>query len=96
MSDLPRCTQSPKRDIGHGVTIEERYLDGVLCGVAYWHPRPDSGGQCEGWVSVPDEDGWPPDSWKLEKLDPLTLSPSLLCLACGHHGHIRGGVWVPA
>ena len=66
------CTKDPREDLGHGVTIERRYLDGVLGGVAYWHPRPDGGGQCEGWVSVPDKDGWPPDSWTLVSERPLT------------------------
>lgn len=28
--------------------------------------------------------------------DPLTLEPSLACRACGHHGFIRDGKWVPA
>lgn len=26
----------------------------------------------------------------------LTISPSLLCRTCGHHGFIRDGKWVPA
>lgn len=34
--------------------------------------------------------------WQVESYEPLTLSPSLLCRTCGRHGHIRGGVWVPA
>lgn len=35
------------------------------------------------------------DKWQVECLDPVTLSPSLLC-PCGHHGFIRQGRWVPA
>jgi hypothetical protein len=34
--------------------------------------------------------------WQVESMDPLTLSPSLLCGRCGDHGFIRGGRWVPA
>lgn len=42
--------------------------------------------------------------WTVEAGDPdsespfagLTLSPSSLCRACGHHGWIRDGQWVPA
>lgn len=34
--------------------------------------------------------------WTVEAWEPLTLSPSLLCGACGCHGFIRGGKWVPA
>lgn len=33
--------------------------------------------------------------WTVESWDPLTISPSVLC-ACGFHGFIRGGRWVPA
>lgn len=99
MSDanaLPVCTADPWTDIGHGVSIEKRYLDGRLCGVAYKHPRPGGAGTCDGFVSVPDAEGWPPHSWTLVSIDPLTLTPSLACRACGHHGHITAGRWVPA
>lgn len=34
--------------------------------------------------------------WTVESREPLTLSPSLLCRACGDHGFIRGGKWVRA
>jgi hypothetical protein len=33
--------------------------------------------------------------WQVEFLDPLTISPSLLCI-CRDHGFIRNGLWVPA
>ena len=36
------------------------------------------------------------DTWKVESDDPLTLSPSLLCSACGDHGFVRNGKWVRA
>lgn len=36
------------------------------------------------------------DSWTVESLEPLTLSPSILRLECGCHGFIREGKWVPA
>ncbi len=80
-------------DIGHGVTAEVRYIDGIAKGVAYTHPDPKAPtGRCEGWAPfAPD-----PEGWTVEGLDPLTISPSLLCRACGHHGHIRDGKWVPA
>jgi hypothetical protein len=80
-------------DIGHGVSIELRYADDVLGGVAYRHPASD-GMQCEGYANIagrPFHEGW-----NVVSLDPLTLSPSLLCTACGHHGHIVDGKWVPA
>lgn len=39
---------------------------------------------------------WPGEKWHVESWEPLTISPSLLCRACGDHGFIRGGKWVPA
>lgn len=35
-------------------------------------------------------------SWAVESEEPLTLSPSILCRACGDHGFIRNGKWVRA
>lgn len=32
--------------------------------------------------------------WQCQSLEPLTLSPSILC-SCGWHGHIVSGKWVP-
>lgn len=34
--------------------------------------------------------------WTVESRDPLTLSPSILCKRCGHHGYIREDKWVQA
>lgn len=34
--------------------------------------------------------------WQVVNWEPLTLSPSLLCLSCGLHGFIRDGQWIPA
>lgn len=36
--------------------------------------------------------------WSLENSDPdhLTLSPSIACHTCGHHGFIRDGAWESA
>lgn len=84
-------------DIGHGVSIEQRCLQGdtVPCGVAYKHPD-GKGGICGGWVPYKSLTGWPPNGWDVLSRDPLTLAPSLLCRICGHHGFIREGKWVPA
>jgi hypothetical protein len=38
--------------------------------------------------------GIPDHSWELVSDDPVTLSPSLHCRACGDHGFITGGKWV--
>lgn len=34
--------------------------------------------------------------WQVQSWDPLTLSPSVLCVTCGDHGFIRNGRWVRA
>jgi len=34
--------------------------------------------------------------WQVQSMEPLTLSPSLLCRVCGDHGFIREGKWVRA
>jgi hypothetical protein len=39
----------------------------------------------------PDKARWTVESW-----EPLTVSPSLLCMVCGDHGFIRNGQWVRA
>jgi hypothetical protein len=64
---------------------------GKVAGLYYEHPG-RSGEVCHGWITFKPywKDGWDVQSW-----EPLTISPSLLCRACGHHGFIRGGRWVP-
>jgi hypothetical protein len=89
--------------------LNPRYRD--LPDVAHWglivtHPRPDGGGECVSGIDFDTSvrqrmiDGGllPPGrpSWTVVQDEPLTLSPSLLCTACGHHGFIQDGRWVPA
>jgi hypothetical protein len=66
--------------------------------LSVYHLTPD-GKPCVGGVvpdSCPDHLRGPNrPTWTIERLDPLTLSPSLLCV-CGDHGFIRDGRWVPA
>lgn len=78
-------------DIGHGVRAELVYYDGEPRGVDYWHEC--DGTQRVGWIPLKP---WSHLGWDLVQADPLTVSPSALCRRCGHHGFIRGGVWVPA
>jgi hypothetical protein len=82
-----RASADPIEDIGHGVRIERRYVDGELTHIHYWH------GDCEGGVAV--KPAWA-DGWDVLSVKPLTLAPSLLCRVCQHHGFIRDGRWVPA
>lgn len=95
---IPVCTQTEYVDIGHGVQVQERRMDGVLAGVAYNHACPD-GTECPGgkgsWIPV-KSDASDLDGWDLVSEKPLTLSPSVLCRVCSHHGFIRDGMWVPA
>jgi hypothetical protein len=51
-------------------------------------------GWCYGFVAFRSYS--PEHGWDVLSMDPLTLSPSLLCRACGNHGFIRDGVWVAA
>lgn len=88
-------------DIGHGVTISWTSW-GVHqhAGLIEFHTQPD-GTQCFGGGVLFDLPGvreaFPGRPvWTVEKWEPLTLSPSLLCTVCGHHGWIREGRWVPA
>ncbi len=94
MSEIPICTKDPLEYIGNGVTVERRYLDGVLHGIAYWHPD-GKGGVCEGWIffdEVKTSSGIV--GWKLVSEHPLIVTPSVLCTTCKHHGWIRDGKWV--
>lgn len=79
-------------DIGHGVSIQLMHINGALHGIEYRHPTPD-GKVCNGYVPVK---AFCSSGWDVLSEKPLTLSPSLLCRVCGHHGFIRNGAWVPA
>jgi len=79
-------------DLGHDVRAEVRAIHGEIHGVHYEHTC-NGVASSPGWVPV--KPMWP-DGWDLVQLEPLTLSPSLLCRACGHHGFIREGRWLPA
>lgn len=87
-------------DIGHGVSIEfTSWADHEKVGLTRTHPKPDGGTCTSGLLfdlagvreAFPDRALWVVEQW-----EPLTLSPSLLCRACNHHGWIRAGRWEPA
>lgn len=74
-------------------------------GINVSHAHRETGEPCVGYCALDTElarlaglaggahaDG----TWQVEKWDPFTISPSLLCRACGDHGFIREGRWAPA
>lgn len=88
-------------DLGHDVTLNfTTWGDHERVGYLLDHHKPD-GSPCEGGAGLFDLPGvreaFPGRTlWTVESWEPLTLSPSLLCTACGHHGFVRQGSWVPA
>ncbi|HWF25173.1 MAG TPA: hypothetical protein VG275_06990 [Solirubrobacteraceae bacterium] len=90
-------------DIGHGVVIRYYGGDGSQkAGILLYHQHSD-GAVCGGSVAFAMPHGAPskPSApgkralWKVEALEPLTLSPSIFDPSCGLHGHIVRGAWVP-
>lgn len=75
-----------------------RYVDkdGKWIGIIDWHYNKQDN-LCEGSVLFDVPSAYVNENhttWTVESFDPLTLSPSLLCTVCGHHGYIREGKWV--
>lgn len=71
-------------------------------GVSISHPSKRTPGEgCSGMIhfDTPEVQRWhlapTQHRWRVESWEPLTVSPSILC-ACGDHGFIRNGKWVPA
>lgn len=75
------------------------YPDVAKWGASVDHLRADDGRPCSGFITfhgpVQDELSERP-KWTVESWDPLTLSPSILCVLCGDHGFIRNGKWETA
>lgn len=72
-------------------------------GAVVSHINKDTGAQCWSGINLrtPEMEellrrGFYKEShvWSVDKWEPLTLSPSLLCKLCGDHGFIREGKWV--
>jgi hypothetical protein len=95
-------------DIGHGMFYSKCVFRGDWVGIYEWHrcgardvPGLHGDGTTAFWVpfDVPAADavttGLGP-RWELVQEEPLTLAPSILCRACGNHGFIQAGRWVPA
>jgi hypothetical protein len=84
-------------DLGHGHAMELRSWKGEVAGLNLHHPG------CKSPSFIPfTARSWAREfcggiiSWEVLQDDPLTLSPSLLCRACGDHGYVRDGRWVQA
>lgn len=83
---------SEREDLGHGVSVERLdVVDGKPQALAFYHPC--KGEESGSWLQLVRRDPGP--AWHLISAQPLTIAPSVLCIACGHHGFIRDGKWVP-
>jgi hypothetical protein len=83
-------TRGPWSDAGNGVKFRLRWDHGELEALEWrhicqGHPREDA---------IPLAPYWS-TGWHMVSVDPLELSPSLLCTSCGAHGFFRGGRWEP-
>lgn len=86
-------------NIGHNTWISFiRDADGNEIGLHEWHDCKHD--FCAGGVYFDNDAArraWPRGPfWTVESREPLTISPSLACGTCGHHGFVRDGRWVPA
>jgi hypothetical protein len=96
---MPRRKKVTTFDLGHDHAYSFLYMDDVLIGAMIEHKKPD-GSDCWGGIyfDTPEARAKLADGrnyWQVQSLDPLTVSPSVLCY-CGDHGFIREGRWVPA
>jgi hypothetical protein len=74
-----------KNDPRVACRIEHLTLDGRKC--VHWVPF-----NGRAWLNCfTNEKGW-----DVQQEDPLTLSPSVQCRACGDHGFVINGKWVKA
>jgi len=70
------------------------------CGAIVGHTNLKTGEQCRSGIMLDGEVARrvfnEKSRWQVISMEPLTLSPSLLCMVCGDHGFIREGKWVRA
>lgn len=82
--------------------LNPQYADmpGVLrYAMTIYHPNMHDGQPCAGMVTFASQtqrkiEPNRQNVWQVESWEPLTISPSVLCL-CGDHGFIRDGRWLP-
>lgn len=88
-------------DLGNGVVAAyTRYSWHDRAGLIEWHRDTQTGDWCCGAVLF-DLEGvhvlFPECAlWTVVSFEPLTITPSILCRICGHHGWITDGRWVNA
>jgi hypothetical protein len=85
--------------LGHDTFYTKVFRDGEWIGIHEWHR--ERGEYTAGFIAFTGRtrpEWWSPTSptWEVLSETPLTLSPSLACGMCGHHGWIREDQWVPA
>lgn len=88
-------------NIGGGHEIEfVSYKGAEKVAINDYHKTSD-GKPCQGFIPFrgnawADQFKDSPDyqSWEVHSIEPLTITPSLLCRSCGDHGFITNGKWV--
>lgn len=98
-----------KHDLGGGssfVWMSNR--DGDTIGLIEHHPATAKNAArghkyCGGYIAWAPDPGHPHTAVRHQLVsggpgdeEHLTVTPSLLCQSCGHHGFITNGRWVPA
>jgi len=86
---------APDRTIPKNAEVYKDMPDNPRCGADIWHNNKD-GIRCEGYIGFDKKINADSATWNVECWEPLTLSPSILCRACGDHGFVRSGKWVSA
>lgn len=81
-----------------GSFFAQSEIRGDLVGIIEQHWKPGTEELCGGMVYFKQIEGRP--CWVVNSLDPLDISPSVLCSpdkgGCGSHGWIRQGRWEEA
>lgn len=86
-------------DLGHDTFYTKVFSNGGArwVGIHEWHKCGNDDDYSAGFVGFVDR-GEDTDrrfktTWNVESEEPLTLTPSLQCGTCKHHGWIRNGRW---
>lgn len=92
-------------DVGHGFSYRlftESEVEGstglIITGPAVSqckHPSFQPHGLCGGGLHFENSKVEDRPKWKVESLEPLTISPSIVCGCGGQHGYIRNGRYEP-